>query len=352
MNDCPNPVPVPGLDGAVAVAAGKDHTVALKDDGSVWAWGNNRWGQLGDGTTNASLLPILMAGLNDITAITVGGHFAMALNADGTVWVWGANHAGQLGNGTTNDSLRPMQVMLPDGSSFSGVRALAAGLSHAVALKGDGSVWTWGLNGQRQTSGGSKKYYCNPVPVKLPNGTALTDCLAIAAGGRHTLALRADRTVWAWGDNDLGQLGDGHANCVSAIPVQVKAFDGTCLSNVTALAAGLTHTVALKADGTVWGWGSYGSGNAGVMRRTVTAAPMTPPDGAAVSDALAIAASFISTLVLKKDGTVWGCGYQRQIGTRDEQSRLEQVVWRDGSGIQKVIAIAAGSAHSVAIRDE
>jgi alpha-tubulin suppressor-like RCC1 family protein len=351
-NDCPNPVPVPGLDGVVAVAAGNSHTVALKDDGSVWAWGNNRWGQLGDGTTNASLLPLLVAGLNDITAIAVGGTFAMALNADGSVWAWGANHAGQLGNGTIKDSLRPMQVKLPDGSSFSGVRALAAGLGHAVALKGDGSVWTWGLNGQSQISGGSNKYYGNPVPVKLPDGTALTDCLAIAAGGRHTLALRADRTVWAWGDNNGGQLGDGHAYCVSSIPVQVKAFDGTCLSNVTALAAGLSHTVALKTDGTVWGWGSYGATYSGVTRSTVTAAPMTAPDGSAVFDALAIAASLRRTLVLKKDGTVWGCGYKMERGTGAEQSSLVQVVWPDGSGVQKSIAIAAGDAHSVAIREE
>ncbi len=351
-NDCPNPVPVPGLDGVVAVAAGNSHTVALKDDGSVWAWGDNRWGQLGNGTTNASQVPILVAGLNDITAITVGGTFAMALNADGTVWAWGANHAGQLGNGTINDSLRPMQVRLPDGSSFSGVRALAAGLGHAVALKGNGSVWTWGLNDQRQISGGSNKYYCNPVPVKRPDGTALTDCLAIAAGGRHTLALRADRTVWAWGDNNGGQLGDGHAYCVSSIPVQVKAFDGTYLSNVTALAAGLSQTVALKTDGTVWGWGSYGATYSGITRSTVTAAPMTAPDGAAVSDALAIATSLRRTLVLKKDGTVWGCGYKMERGAGAEQSSLVQVVWPDGSGVQKIIAVAAGNAHSVAIREE
>jgi alpha-tubulin suppressor-like RCC1 family protein/ferric-dicitrate binding protein FerR (iron transport regulator) len=352
MNDSPNPVLVPGLDRVVAVAAGNSHTVALKDDGSVWAWGNNRWGQLGNGTTNASLLPILVAGINDITAIAVGGTYAMALNADGTVWAWGANHAGQLGNGTINDSLRPMQVKLPDGSSFSGVRALAAGLGHAVALKGDGSVWTWGLNDQSQIRGGSNKYYGNPVSVKLLDGTALTDCLAIAAGGRHTLALRADRTVWAWGDNNEGQLGDGHAYCVSSIPVQVKAFDGTCLSNVTALAAGLSHTVALKTDGTVWGWGSYGATYSGVTRSTVTAEPMTAPDGAAVFDALAIATSLRRTLVLKKDGTVWGCGYKMERGTGAEQSSLVQVVWPDGSGVQKIIAIAAGDSYSVAIREE
>ncbi len=241
------PVSVSGLIEVVALAGGNDHTLALKNDGTVWAWGGNALGKLGNSSTTASSSPVPVTGLTDIIAIAAGGTHSVALKNDGTVWTWGGNNAGQLGNGGTVASSVPVPV-----SGLTGVRAIAAGNAHTVALQSNGTVWTWGQNSDGQLGNSSTTSGSSPVTV-----TGLAGVSTIAAGSVHTLALKNDGTVWAWGDNYSSQLGRG-------IPGDsLVAVDVPTLSGITALASKGTHSLALKSDGTVWAWGWNGSGQIG-----------------------------------------------------------------------------------------
>ena len=257
------PVQVAGLTGVTAVAAGGGHTVALKNDGTVWAWGNNDFGQIGNGTTvNRVLTPAQVAGLTGVAAIAAGGRHTVAVKNDGTVWAWGNNDSGQLGDGTTVNRLTPVQV-----AGISGVSALAAGGRHTVAVKNDGTVWAWGLNEVGQLGDGTTTSRLTPVQV-----AGLTGMVAVVAGGGHTVALKNNGTAWAWGANYFGQLGDGLIPTLARLlgitgddttinrlaPVQVAGLTG-----VAALVAGVNHTIATRSDGTVWSWGASYSGQLG-----------------------------------------------------------------------------------------
>ncbi len=170
--------------------AGASHTVLLRRDGTVWAWGANGSGQLGDGTTSSSQLSRQVAGLSGVKAVVASGDHSLALRGvDGSVWAWGANGSGQLGDGTTVARLLPVQVM-----GLEGVVALASGANHVLALTSGGTVLAWGRNAEGQLGDGST------LPSSTPRLVSeLDDVVAVAAGGNYSLALRADGTVWAWG---------------------------------------------------------------------------------------------------------------------------------------------------------
>lgn len=209
------PEPVRDLDNVVHIAAGEAHSVALKSDGTVWVWGRNMHGQMGDGSAKPFLLPRKINGVSDVKAIATRGEYILALRNDGTVWGWGDNHNGQLGNGTKKETFVPSLVR-----GITNVTAIAAGGNHAVALRSDGSVWTWGLNSDGQLgngqSGGLFPVHTLPVPVVW-----ITEVVAIGAGEKYVVAIRRDGTVWAWGDNSSGQLGNG-TDTESHNPLQVE----------------------------------------------------------------------------------------------------------------------------------
>jgi alpha-tubulin suppressor-like RCC1 family protein len=277
------------LTGITAVAGGGSNTVALKSDGTLWTWGNNTSGQIGDGTTTNRTTPVQVAGLTGVTAATVGQTHIVALKSDGTVWTWGSNASGQLGDGTTTPRTTPMQV-----ADLTGVTAVAAGGFHTVALKSDGTVWTSGNNAYGQLGIGTTTWQATPVQV-----TGLAGVTAIAAGAFYTVALKADGTVWAFGDNASGQLGDG-TTTNRTTPVQVIG-----LANVTAVAAGWYHTVALKSDGAVWTFGDNASGQLGDGTTTHRTTPVQVTD---LANTQAVAAGALHTVALAPNGTAraWG----------------------------------------------
>jgi alpha-tubulin suppressor-like RCC1 family protein len=295
-------VAVPGLSGIVAIDVGDLHTVALKNDGGVWAWGRNAEGQLGDGTTNNRATPAPVPGFSDVLAISAGQNHIVALKRDQTVWAWGRNSYGQLGDGTRrNNRLLPVQVTMADGSPLRGVMGITAGYKHTVALKSDGSVWAWG-GGIGEEGWGSASDRLTPVPVKLADGSQLSGIIAVAAGLSYTLALKADGTVWGWGQNVrvMGSRRD------EIFPVQAKLSDGSPLSGITAIAAGLRHTVARKDDGTLWAWGGnwYGQLGDGTVTRTGSdGKPPTPvqvkkQDGTPLGGIIAVAAGMDYTVAI------------------------------------------------------
>jgi alpha-tubulin suppressor-like RCC1 family protein len=159
------PGPVSGLSNVIAIAAGDTHTVALKSDGTVWTWGDNSFGQLGDGTTTLRTTPVQVSGLGNVLAIAAGVWHTVALKSDGSVWVWGDNNSGQLGNGTADTSPHPTPNQA---SGLSSIIAIEAGEHHVVALKSDGTVWTWGNNGLGQLGDGTTTNRYHPSPGEQP----------------------------------------------------------------------------------------------------------------------------------------------------------------------------------------
>ena len=237
--------------GCPILAGGQYHTVALQSDGTVWAWGWNLDGQLGDGSNASSSVPVQVRDpsgtgfLADVVAVAAAASYSMALRSDGSVWTWGDNATGQLGTGVLGtDSTLPVQVKDASGiGTLTAIVAIAAGgdgTGHGLALAADGTLWSWGSNVQGELGIGSLAITPLPVQVRDPSGAGfLTGVTQISAGGRHNLALMNDGTVWAWGDDFHGQLGDGNAATYSWLPVQVKDASGTgFLAGVVAVAAG------------------------------------------------------------------------------------------------------------------
>ncbi len=322
---------------APQIAAGSAHSHALKSDGTIWAWGYNGVGQLGDGSYADKTTPVQVSGLSGITAISNGSEHSIAIKSDGTVWTWGGNENGQLGEGTyANNKNSPVQV-----SGLNGAIAIAGGYKHTVALKSDGTVWAWGYNGVGQLGDGS--YDSRNTPVQV---SELKDVTAIAAGDYHTIALKSDGTIWAWGWNGYGQLGDG-TYVTRSIPIEVSAF-----IDVVAIAAGDGHTIALKSDGTVWTWGYNLYGQLGDDMNKYTKRN-TPAQVNGLNDIIAIDGGAYHTVVLKSDGTVWTWGYHAhgELGrvTVDADSRINpgQV-----NSLSNIIAISVGSDYSLALKSD
>jgi uncharacterized repeat protein (TIGR02543 family) len=228
----------------MATEAGAGHSLFLKNDGTVWATGNNQYGQLGDGTNVDKNTPVQLSGLNGITAMAGGALHSLFLQNDGTVWATGNNNYGQLGDGTYVSKNTPVQV-----SGLSGITAITVRAAHSLFLKSDGTVWATGYNEFGQLGDGTYENKNTPVQV-----SGLSDFTSIAAGANHSLFLMNDGTLWATGFNNFGQLGDGTYELKNT-PVQVSGLSGT-----SAITAGYNHSLFLKNDGTVWatGWNNYG----------------------------------------------------------------------------------------------
>ena len=312
----PYPTEVIGLAEIVELDYGYNHFLALDSDRTVWAWGRNLLGQLGDGTTERRYIPVKVIGLSDIVAVSAGNHHSLALKSDGTVWAWGGNYCGQLGNGTggenTSDwddySSLPVQVI-----GLTDVKAVSAGYNHSLALKKDGTVWAWGENGRYQLgdgTGGRFGDYSN-VPVQVKNLTNVQD---LSGGSFHSLALKLDGSVWAWGDGRYGQVGDGTAR-TRPTPVQVKG-----LTDVKAVSCGHYHSLALKSDGTAWAWGSNKHGNLG---DGTTVSKTIPVQVNNLTDVVVLAGGRLHSMAMKEDGTVWawGSGNHGELGDGTTENR-------------------------------
>ncbi|UZQ50257.1 immunoglobulin-like domain-containing protein [Clostridium kluyveri] len=315
-----------------AISSGKYHTVALKDDGTVWCWGDNFYGQLGDGTTTNKNTPVQVSGLPKITAISAGENYTAALDSNGEVWCWGYNNQGQLGDGTTANKTVPVKV-----SGLSNIIAIAAGCYHTVALSSSGEVWCWGGDGYGQLGDGSTANKTTPVKI-----SGLPSITAIAAGGSHTVALDSSGKVWCWGANFYKQVGN-NSDQDQTTPVQLSN-----LTNITAIAAGCYHTVALDSTGEVWCWGYNGSGQLG--DGSTNTSPI-PKKLSGLTNVTVIATRMQHTAVLKDDGTVWcwGANYYGQLGdgsTKNNRLTPVQVV-----GLTDVKAIATGDLYTIGLKE-
>jgi alpha-tubulin suppressor-like RCC1 family protein len=314
---------------ANTIGGGADHTVVIKPDGTVWAWGENTYGQLGDGTQVPHPVPAQVNTLTDVTAIAVGASHTLALKSDGTVWAWGNNANGQLGDGTQTLRKDPIQV-----GSLTSVIAIAAGDQHSVALTSGGRVWTWGKNTNGQLGDGSTTLSKQPVML-----TGLTSMTAIGAGASHTLAVKNDGTVCAWGLNTNGQLGD-NSTTQRTSPVTVTSVTGA-----SAVSGGASHSVILKSDGTLRAMGLNTSGQLGDSsntQRTTSVAVST------LTSVTAIATGALSSYALKSDGTVWAWGSNGS-GRLGDGTTTNRNAPTQASVLSSIGLVGAGTEHGIAV---
>ncbi|MBI4484821.1 MAG: hypothetical protein HY655_02310, partial [Acidobacteria bacterium] len=345
----------------VAVSAHGNHSLALDAGGGVWAWGGNGNGQLGDGTTLNRSTPVRVHDPSDpsglltqVVAVQAAGAFSLALREDGTVVAWGANGVGQLGDGSNTNQSTPVQVQ-----GLAGVAAIATGVSHSLALKADGTVWGWGLNDLRQLGDGTTTNRNVPVQVKDPSdGTGfLTDIGAIAAGLFHSLAAKQDGTVRAWGGNSAGQIGDGTIGTPPRPPTRVKDLEDPTgfLTGAVAVTAANGSSFALRADGTVRAWGASTNGQLG--DGTTGNRPMAGPVPD-LTDVTDVEAGAFHCLARRADGTIWGWGGNAsgQLADGTTIDRLTPVQVRDPSHprgmLRGAAAASAGLNHSLFLKDD
>lgn len=314
------PTVVPGLSGVIGGAVGGTHTVVFQNISGttvgVKTWGNNGFGQLGDGATTARTTPVRVNNLSGVTAVAAGGNHTLARKSDGTVAAWGHNGFGQLGVASTSTpsgyATTPQQVSGGvSGSPLAQVTQIAAGGSHSLAIDSSNQVWGWGYNAFGQVGDGTTLNTSTPKPIpgfSVQVGVT-TGTPAVVAGGSHSVVLKSDGTVWGWGYNGLGQLGADKTLFPSIPAPRQVPISGT----VTAIAAGLDHTLALLADGTVWAWGFNGLGQLGnntivdnstpAQVQILTGATLTPLTG--ITRIFAVGHH---NLAVKNDGTVWAWG--------------------------------------------
>jgi alpha-tubulin suppressor-like RCC1 family protein len=307
------PSPILGLAGIQALAAGSSHALALASDGTVWSWGTGASGELGDGTTTGSNVPRMIGGLSNVVAIAAGRGFSAAVRVDGSLWMWGENEDGQLGLGDNLDRPSPVEVM-------AGVAGVALGSRHALALKTDASVFAWGDNSGGQLGDGTTAG--RQAPAVVPG---LTSVAAVAAGGLHSLARLTDGSSHAWGENDDGQLGDGTTtDWTTPVPV------GGALPIALALDAGEAHSLAIAADESVRGWGSNSYGQVGDGTTGSRSSPMVVSGPSGV---IAVAAGHHHSLAMAADGSLWAWGDNAsgQLGDGTGTTRLQPVKIRHGS---------------------
>ena len=343
------PLTVAGLSGVTALAAGSYHSLALLSNGTVLAWGDNSSGELGDGTTTNRLAPVTVTGLSGVVAIAAGHYWSAAVLSNGTVMVWGSNYFGSLGNGGTTGpekcgfegcSTTPIPV-----AGVSGAVAIGGGYGDIVALRSNGTVMVWGDDDHGQLGNGTTApdscgvVPCSTSPIVVSGVSGAT---AIGTGDSHNLALLSNGTVMAWGANGGGELGNGTSGADSSTPVAVSG-----LSGVSAVTAGSDHSLALRPDGTVMAWGRNQNGQLGLGSTTgpdtcgSSACSTTPVAVGGLSGVSAIVAGDEHTLALLPNGAVmaWGLNNSAQLGDGTTTNRPAPAAV---SGLGGVVTLGAG----------
>jgi alpha-tubulin suppressor-like RCC1 family protein len=343
------PAVLSGLGEVKNLSAGEFHCLAVKADGSVVSWGYNYEGQLGTGQVY-SLVPKKVLGeggngfLSGVTQVSAGSEHSLALKADGSVLAWGNNSSGELGINSNRNAFAPARVAGVDGAGYlTDVSQIYAAGNLSLALKTDGSVLAWGAG----ANPAGKNTSCSPFPVRISGVGGegyLTDVTQISAGWGHRLALKSDGSVVAWGCNYEGQVGNNSAKDCVFPPVKVVDGKGGFLSGVIQVCAGGNHSLALKSDGSVVAWGLNFNGQLGNNSETNAFAPVTVQGvngNSVLAGVTKISAGMEHSLALKSDGSVfvWGENSSYQLGDGTTTTRYIPVKIE---GLNKVTGILSG----------
>ena len=256
-----SPIQVGALTTWSKVSAGNSGCAAIKTDGTLWVWGAGNQGILGTGNTNNRSSPVQVGALTDWSQVSMSKttFSCSAIKTDGTLWTWGYNYFGQLGDNTVITKSSPVQI-----GALTNWSQVWSGAFHMVAVKTNGTLWTWGYGLRGQIGNNSTINRSSPIQVG-----SLTTWSQVAANDFSSFAIKTDGTLWSWGKNNYGQLGTGDPNVDRSSPVQVGA-----LTNWSKLSAGGYSSVSIKTDKTIWTWGYNGFGQLGDSTRVNKSSPI------------------------------------------------------------------------------
>ena len=321
------------------IACGYRHTLAIGSDGTLWAWGKNVYGELGQGyaDVNSHPTPLKVGSARNWVAVAAGRNHSLGLQANGTLWAWG----------DTLLDVNPFLIPTRVGNASNWV-ALAAGATHSLGIRSDGTLWAWGWNTYGQLGLGISDQKVTTATQVWPG----TNWLAVASsggsdgsGGDYSLAIRSDGTLWAWGDNSDGELGQGYADANQHLsPIQVGFAN-----NWAAIAGGAWHCLGLRSDGSLWAWGLNDQGEIGQGNNTVQY--YSPTQVAIGTKWRTMAAGTRDSLAIRSDGTLWswGANYYGELGLGHDNERDAP----NKMGIlTNWIAVAAGDVYSLGLRSD
>jgi len=290
-----SPVQIPGTNWKLVAGTGcgPQHSLAIKTDGTLWAWGKNEHGMLGQGNTTYYSSPVQIPGSTWAYAV-VDWAFSAATKTDGTLWTWGHNNTGQLGHNNQTSYSSPKQV--PGTSWGTTADSISTNDYNLRVIKTDGTLWVWGSNNEGQLGQNNKVYYSSPVQI---NGT-WTHLSGSGDTDKYSAAIKSGGTLWTWGDNQYGQLGHNNTTQRSS-PVQVPGTDWN------GIGSGKMGMFGFRTDGTLWSWGYNTRGQLGLNDRTFRSSPTQVP-GTTWTTGSQSGSYMLASIFSKTDGTLWTVG--------------------------------------------
>jgi len=286
----------------VSASTGTSHTVAIKNNGTMWSWGQNNLGQLGEGPLGSAFnkySPVQIGLLNTWSKVSAGSNHNMAIKTDGTMWGWGQASSGKLGDNTTSNKSSPVQI---------GTRTwnnVYSGNEHTIAIRTDGTLWAWGSNNNGQLGDNTGVNKSSPVQIGTLNNWSSASTTKNDFSYSNTAAIKTDGTLWIWGQNNYGNLGNNTSGfAYRSSPVQLGTETNWASVSVN------THVLGLKTDGTIWSWGNNDAGQLGIGNIAfVNSHRSSPVQIGTLNNWSKIFAGLRSSLAIKTDGTLWAWGY-------------------------------------------
>jgi len=318
------------------VSAGSFHTVAVRTNGTLWAWGCNGSGRLGDNTVTSRSSPVsVIGGFTDWCQVSAGSQHTAAVRTNGTLWAWGLSFCGRLGDGTTTDRSSPVSVV---GGFTDWCQVSTSTNLHSLGVRQNGTAWAWGFNGGGQLGDGTTTERSSPVSVV----GGFTDWCQVSAGSSHSLGVRQNGTAWAWGDNTAGRLGDGTTTSRSSPVSVIGGFTDWCQ-----VSSGSSHSLGVRQNGTAWAWGVNNGalGDGGVTERS---SPVSVVGG--FTDWCQVSAVSGHTAAVRQNGTLWAWGSNGsgRLGDGTTTNRISPV--SVVGGFTDWCQVSAGGCHTAALR--
>jgi alpha-tubulin suppressor-like RCC1 family protein len=317
-------------------SAGGSHSLGLRTNGTLWAWGCNGNGRLGDNTGRPTIRsPVsVVGGFSDWCEASAGFSHSLAVRSNGILWAWGSNANGRLGDNTITSRSSPVSVV----GGFSDWCEASAGGGHSLAVRTNGTLWAWGCNNYAQL--GDNTITSRSSPVSVVGG--FSDWCEASAGSSHSLAVRTNGTLWAWGSNNRGQIGDNTITNRSSPVSVVGGFTDWCQAS-----AGESHSLAVRSNGTLWAWGCNTTGQLGDNSITSRRSPVSVVGG--FSDWCQASAGGFHSLAVRTNGTAWAWGFNTsgQLGDNTVTSRRSPV--SVVGGFSDWCQASAGGSHSMAV---
>jgi alpha-tubulin suppressor-like RCC1 family protein len=320
------------------VSAGNAHSVGVRANGTAWAWGLNTIGQIGDGTTVNKSSPVsVVGGFTDWCQISASRYHTLGVRTNGTAWGWGSSCFGGLGDGTTVSKSSPVSVV----GGFTDWRQMSGARCHSLGLRHNGTLWSWGSNSSGRLGDGTTVNKSSPVLVV----GGFADWCQVSGGVEHSLGVRINGTAWAWGFNGTGRLGDGTTTDRSS-PVSVLGG----FTDWSQVSGGFAHSVGLRQNGTIWAWGCNTCGQLGDNTIVSKSSPVQVVGG--FTDWCQASAGGSHSLGVRTNGTAWawGTGANGALGDNTTANKSSPV--SVAGGLTNWCQVSAGNAHNLAIRTE